>query len=54
MRERVLSLQDDADSAIYSACVATGVPVLEVPTGMSTAERVRWIAKRVNRQGLIT
>jgi hypothetical protein len=53
MREKVLSLQDDADSAIYDACAATGVPILEVPTGMNTAERVQWITKRVNHQGLI-
>ncbi|MFI2212467.1 AAA family ATPase [Streptomyces sp. NPDC020141] len=53
MRERVLSLQEDADFAIHTACAATGVPILEVPTGMSTAERVQWIAKRVNHRGLM-
>ncbi|MFI1886175.1 hypothetical protein [Streptomyces jumonjinensis] len=52
MREKVLSLQDEADHAVYQACEDTGVPILEVPTGMRTAERVQWIAKRVTQLGI--
>lgn len=53
MREKVLDLQDDADTAIYAACRATGVPILDMPLGLTVAERVRWTAERVEELGLI-
>ncbi|MEU5436475.1 AAA family ATPase [Streptomyces sp. NPDC020719] len=51
-REKVLALQDDADRAVYQACKDTGAPIVELPTGLSTAERVRWIVEQVNQRGL--
>ncbi|MFF4902252.1 AAA family ATPase [Streptomyces sp. NPDC001068] len=53
MREKVLGLQDDADTAIYDACRATGVPMLEMPTGLTVSERVSWTMQRVGDMGLI-
>ncbi|MFE7132703.1 AAA family ATPase [Streptomyces sp. NPDC057638] len=52
MREKVLSLQEESDHVIFQACVDTGVPILEVPTGMSTHERVQWVAERVTHLGV--
>ncbi|MEE1764399.1 AAA family ATPase [Streptomyces sp. SP18BB07] len=54
MREKVLSLQDEADRAILDACKRTGVPILEMPLGLSIDERVQWVAAQVDQRGLIT
>jgi AAA domain len=51
-REKVLSLQDEADRAVYEACKDSGVPILDLPTGLSTGERVQWIAEQVDHKGL--
>jgi hypothetical protein len=51
-REKVLTLQDDADLAVYQACKDSGVPLVELPTGLSTELRVQWIAEQVNQRGL--
>jgi hypothetical protein len=53
-RQKVLSLQDDADTAVYEACKASGVTMAELPTGLSTSERVRWITLRANNLGLFS
>ncbi|QFG13234.1 thymidylate kinase [Streptomyces phage Gilgamesh] len=53
MRAKVLNIQDESDSAIYEACRATGVPMLEMPTGLTVAERVQWTMRRVGDMGLI-
>ncbi|MEV8344567.1 AAA family ATPase [Streptomyces niveus] len=53
MREKVLNIQDESDSAIYAACRATGVPVLEMPRDLNVAERVQWTVERVEEMGLI-
>ncbi|MEV0125748.1 hypothetical protein AB0I16_30085 [Streptomyces sp. NPDC050703] len=53
MREKVLALQDEADTAIYDVCRATGVPMLELPTGLSVDERVQWTLQRVESMGLL-
>ncbi|MFF9901249.1 AAA family ATPase [Streptomyces longispororuber] len=54
MREKVLALQDASDTAIYEACRATGVPMLEMPTGQTVAERVQWAVERVGKMGIVT
>lgn len=51
-REKVLSLQDEADHAVYQACKDSGVPLAELPAGLHTAERVRWIVAQVSHRGL--
>ncbi|WP_128378539.1 AAA family ATPase [Streptomyces cavernae] len=53
MREKVLGIQDESDTAIYEACRATGVPLLEMPTGLTVAERVQWTVTHVGDMGLI-
>ncbi|MFC8428537.1 AAA family ATPase [Streptomyces sp. NPDC057253] len=52
MREKVLAIQDEADEAIFEACRAVNVPLLEMPTGLSVAERVQWTVARVGEMGL--
>ncbi|MFD8339978.1 AAA family ATPase [Streptomyces solisilvae] len=51
-REKVLGLQDDADTAVLEACKDTGVPLLELPAGLSTRARVEWIADQIAEQGI--
>lgn len=53
MREKVLHLQGAAEDAVYQECADTGVPILELPTGLTTAERVHWIAREVSDRGLL-
>ncbi|MET7520709.1 hypothetical protein ABZS88_46940 [Streptomyces sp. NPDC005480] len=52
MREKVLSLQDDADTAIFEACATMGVPMLEMPPHLTVAERVRWTLERMGDMGM--
>ncbi|MEV6588144.1 AAA family ATPase [Streptomyces acidicola] len=52
MRDKVLDLQDSADEAIREACRTVNVPLLEMPTGLTVAERVLWAAKQVDELGL--
>lgn len=51
-RAKVLDLQDDADHAVYEACKDTGVRILDLPSGLSTAARVEWIAEQTAELGL--
>lgn len=51
-REKVLALQHEADHAVYQACRETGVPLIELPVGLSTQDRVQWIAEQVTQRGL--
>jgi predicted ATPase len=43
-RARVLDLQSAADRVVRSTCASVGQKVIDLPPGMTTAERVRWIA----------
>jgi hypothetical protein len=52
-RTKVLGLQDQADEAVFTACKATGVTVLDLPPGLDTAARVQWVTGRVTRMGLL-
>ncbi|MGW0569908.1 AAA family ATPase [Streptomyces tauricus] len=53
MRAKVLGLQEEADEAIYQACRSTDVPMLELPTGLTVAQRVHWAVGRLEVMGLI-
>ncbi|MEU0058491.1 AAA family ATPase [Streptomyces sp. NPDC006334] len=53
MREKVLNLQDDADTVIYETCRGTGVTMLEMPTGLTVPERVQWTMGHVRDMGLL-
>ncbi|MFD8952482.1 AAA family ATPase [Streptomyces xanthophaeus] len=52
MRQKVIALQEPADLQIRKALDDTKVPVLELPCGLSTDERVRWIAEELSHRGL--
>ncbi|MER5382328.1 AAA family ATPase [Streptomyces sp. NPDC002688] len=53
MRAKVLGIQDASDTAIHEECRATGVPMLELPTGLTVSERVQWTMERVGDMGLL-
>lgn len=53
-RQKVLNLQQDADTAVYEACKTSGVELTELPAGLSTAERVRWVSDRVRSLQLLS
>ena len=48
MRAKVTHLQDVTTAAVRSACADVGVPLLEVPAGLDVAERVAYLARRVD------
>ncbi|MGW7517846.1 AAA family ATPase [Streptomyces sp. NPDC054796] len=52
MRQNVHNLQDQADELIYKVCRDTGVHLLEMPTGLTNPERVRWAIQHVEQMGL--
>ncbi|GAA4806232.1 hypothetical protein [Streptomyces ziwulingensis] len=53
MREKVLAVQNPADDAIHEALrTVPRLPVLEMPLGLTVAERVRWTVARVDELGL--
>ncbi|MFJ4093429.1 AAA family ATPase [Kitasatospora sp. NPDC089913] len=51
-RAKVLDLQDETETAVYEAIRATGVPVLDLPQGLTTQARVEWIAKALHGNGI--
>jgi hypothetical protein len=54
MREKVLTLQDSADTAIRAALRGVPrLPVLEMPLDLTVAERVRWTVRRLDERGLL-
>jgi predicted ATPase len=42
-RAKVTQLQDDADHVVRDALTEVGYPVIDLPMGMSTFERIAWI-----------
>lgn len=46
MRAKVSHLQHETDQAVRSACADVGLPLVELPVGLTTAERVAWIDRR--------
>ena len=53
-RAKVLDLQSAADRVARSTCASTGQKVIDIPPGMTTTERVRWIAARLAKLGIAT
>lgn len=54
MREKVLALQDLADDAIRDALGRIPkLPILDMPRGLTVAERVQWTVKCVEEMGLL-
>jgi hypothetical protein len=48
-RAKVLDLQSAADRVVRQTCATVGQRIINIPPGMTTAERVDWIAKRVTK-----
>ena len=53
-RAKVLDLQSAADRVVRSTCASTGQNVIDIPPGMTTTERVRWITARLTKLGITT
>jgi len=51
-RARVLDLQPAADRVVRQTCAAAGQHIIDIPPGLTAAERVSWTAARVARLGL--
>ncbi len=51
-RAKVLDLQSAADRVVRSTCASVGQNVIDIPPGMTTGERVRWIATRLAKLGI--
>ena len=52
-RAKVLDLQEPADRVVRQTCATGGQKVIDIPPGMTTAERVDWIAQRVAKLRII-
>jgi hypothetical protein len=52
-RSKVLGLQTAVGRCVRQACTATGVRILDLPVGLDTPARVRWIDGEVRRLGLV-
>jgi predicted ATPase len=51
-RAKVLDLQSAADRVVRQTCATVGQHIIDIPPGMTTAERVAWIAARMNKLGI--
>lgn len=49
----MLDLQDAADRLVRQTCATVGQRIIDIPPGMSTGERVEWIAERVAQLGVV-
>jgi predicted ATPase len=52
-RSKVLDIQPAADRVIRHTCAASGQRVIDIPPGMATGDRVRWVTARVATLGLL-
>ena len=52
-RSKVLGLQTAVDHSVRQACTTAGVRILDLPAGLQTPDRVRWIADQVRSLGLL-
>lgn len=53
VRAKVAGLQDTAATALRELYQQLDVPVVDIPLGYETAQRVEWITERVAAAGLI-
>jgi hypothetical protein len=51
-RAKVLDMQPAADRHVRYTCAHVGQHVVDIPPGMTTDDRVRWIAARVAKLGI--
>lgn len=52
-RGKVMDLQGAVDQSVREACTDAGVRMFDLPTGLNTAGRVRWVADAVREHGLL-
>jgi predicted ATPase len=52
-RSKVLGLQTAVGHSVRRACTAAGVRMLDLPAGLDTPARVRWIDGQIRELGLI-
>jgi predicted ATPase len=52
-RSKVLGLQTAVGERVRQACTATGVRMLDLPAGLGTPDRVRWVDGQLRDLGLI-
>jgi predicted ATPase len=53
-RAKVLDLQSAADRIVRQTCATVGQRIIDIPPGMTTAERVTWVTTRAAKLGIIT
>ncbi|HEV2375986.1 MAG TPA: hypothetical protein VGS19_27935 [Streptosporangiaceae bacterium] len=51
-RAKVLELQPATDRVVRSTCASVGQRIIDLPPNMTTAQRVQWIAERVDKLGI--
>ncbi|MFF9667135.1 hypothetical protein ACF1FY_34280, partial [Streptomyces althioticus] len=51
-RGKVLHLQNETETTVYDAILDSGVPILDLPQGLTTQARVEWIAKALHTSGI--
>lgn len=51
-REKVLTLRDEVEAAVFKATTDSGVKVLDLPIGLPTCGRVEWIVEQLDGLGL--
>ncbi|MFC5057032.1 AAA family ATPase [Saccharothrix xinjiangensis] len=51
-RAKVTDLQNDADAILRQTYTRLGVPLVELPGGLDTDERVRWVVDQAARHGV--
>jgi len=47
-RTKVATLQDATAQAVRGACAQVGIELHDIPVGLTVAERVAWVARRVD------
>jgi predicted ATPase len=52
-RVKVADRQHDIDAALRHTCAATGIHLIDLPQGLSTATRVDWILRRLAERDLL-
>ena len=51
-RDKVLHLQHDVAQAVRATCADAGLPLVDVPTGLTVDERVHWVTGRIADLGI--
>ena len=52
-RVKVADRQHEVDHVLKNTCAEAGIPLIAVPEGLSTAERVKWISVQLAKRELL-